>query len=372
MENKNTLDFLLIRSIYFVLVVIGVVSTSNLNVIIPNMTLSGIDLLLSIVIALATIIRINNKGYISLKLFYFLCLIFFSLIVSLIFKSYSIFLLYLCGIAALNFSSKELVRIYYYAILIGIAISVILGISRIIDFSNLGFDSKNTIGFYLFSEYLLYFYLNRNITKVRRCFILVILFFIEFFIIKDRTGGLLSIIYLIIILIGENSKIIKNKFMITFPFVLTILSMFLGENFTLDSGWMSNLNKALSNRILFWNFNLNQYGVKFFPQSIETISVQLNDGSFTVNYLDNGYLNFLIGIGYFQTIILLLIISIAIKNIITQHKDNDLVIIIIFLLYAFTEKIIFSPTCCILFPLCFLEICSGCVNEINQMEKGKA
>ncbi len=134
---------------------------------------------------------------------------------------------------------------------------------------------------------------------------------------------------------------LKNKLTVTLPFVLAIVSMFLGEKFTLDSGWMNSLNKALSNRLLFWNINLNQYGIKFFPQNIKTINVLLNDGSFTTNYLDNGYLNFLIGIGYFQTIILLLILSVAIERIIIQNKYNELVIIVILLIYAFTEKVVF-------------------------------
>lgn len=204
--------------------------------------------------------------------------------------------------------------------------------------------------------------MNSDFKKIIKVFILLILFFIEFFVVKDRTAGILSIIYLVIVL---NKRMLKNKLTVTLSFVLAIVSMFLGEKFTLDSGWMNSLNKALSNRLLFWNFNLNQYGIKFFPQNIETINVLLNDGSFTTNYLDNGYLNFLIGIGYFQTIILLLILCVAIERVIIQNKYNELVIIVIFLIYAFTEKIVFSPICCILFPLCFLEIKSSYGREMN-------
>ncbi|EEX28811.1 hypothetical protein AAA410_09490 [Lactobacillus crispatus] len=362
MESKKTLDFLLIRSAYFLLIVIGILSTSNLNTVISSTTLSGIDLILAIIIAVNAIINLFRMGRISSKLFYFLGLIFFSLVLSLIFKSYSIVLLYLCGISAFNFSSRELVKIYFCSTFIGVVVSAMFGILGIINFSNLGFTSKNAIGFFIFSECLLYFYLNSDFKKIIKVFILLILFFIEFFVVKDRTAGILSIIYLVIVL---NKRMLKNKLTVTLSFVLAIVSMFLGEKFTLDSGWMNSLNKALSNRLLFWNFNLNQYGIKFFPQNIETINVLLNDGSFTTNYLDNGYLNFLIGIGYFQTIILLLILCVAIERVIIQNKYNELVIIVIFLIYAFTEKIVFSPICCILFPLCFLEIKSSYGREMN-------
>ena len=362
MENKRTLDFLLIRSAYFLLIVIGILSTSNLSTVISSTALSGIDLILAIMIAVNAIINFFRIERISSKLFYFLGLIFFSLVLSLIFKSYSIVLLYLCGISAFNFSSRELVKVYFYSTFIGVVVSAMFGILGIINFSNLGFTSKNAIGFFIFSESLLYLYLNSDFRKVIKVFILLILFFIEFFIVKDRTAGILSIIYLVIVL---NKRMLKNKLTVMLPFILAIVSMFLGEKFTLDSGWMSSLNRVLSNRLLFWNFNLNLYGIKFFPQKIETTSVLLSNGSFTTNYLDNGYLNFLIGIGYFQTIFLLLILCVAIKNIIIQNKYNELVIIVILLLYAFTEKVVFSPICCILFPLCFLEIKSSYNSEMN-------
>lgn len=365
MENKTTIDSLIIKSAYFLLIVIGILSTSNLNTVISSTTLSGIDLILAIIIAINVIINILSKERISIKMFYFLCLILLSLILGLIFRSYSIVLLYLCGISTFNFSSRELVKIYFNSTLVGIGISIVLGVLGLIDSSSLGFGNKNTVGFYLFSECLLYFYLNQNFKKSTKIFTLIILFFIEFFAIKDRTAGILSIIYLLIILIKRNNNALKGKIIVTLPFILAIISTFLGKNFTLNSNWMSFLNKMLSNRLLFWNFNLNQYAIEFFPQRIETFSVLLNDGRFTTNYLDNGYLNFLIGIGYFQTIILLLIICIAIKRIILQGKYSELMIIVIFLLYAFTEKAIFSPICCILFPLCFLEIKLSYVDKRN-------
>lgn len=366
MENENTLDFILARSIYFVLIIIGVLSTSNLNTIISSTTLSGIDLILAIIIALEVTIGVIRKTRISLSFFKFLCFISFSLILSLIFKSYSIFLLYLCGISTFNFSSRELIKIYFYSTLVGIGVSIVLGILGIINFSNLGFDSKNTIGFYLFSECLLYLSLNFEINKYTEFFVLLILFVTEFFIIKDRTAGMLSVIFLIFSLNTKRQRKHKGKAIVILPFILAIISVYLGENFTLDNGWMNRINAILSNRLLYWNFNLNQYGIEFFPQKIETINVMLNAGNSTENYLDNGYLNFLIGIGYFQTIILLLIICIAIKKVIAQNKYNELVIIVILLLYAFTEKVAFSPICCILFPLCFLEIKSSYDSEMIE------
>ena len=244
MENKKTLDFLLIRSAYFLLIVIGVLSTSNLNTVISSATLSEIDLILAIIIAVNAIINLFRMGRISSKLFYFLGLIFFSLVLSLIFKSYSIVLLYLCGISAFNFSSRELVKIYFCSTFIGVVVSAMFGILGIINFSNLGFTSKNAIGFFIFSECLLYLYLNSDFKKIIKVFILLILFFIEFFVVKDRTAGILSIIYLVIVL---NKRMLKNKLTVTLPFVLAIVSMFLGEKFTLDS---ENVNFDLYDEFL--------------------------------------------------------------------------------------------------------------------------
>lgn len=362
MKSEKNLSFLATKSTYFLLIVIGILSTYDLGIAFSR-TLSGIDLALAIIISISTIINILNKRCVSVKMFTFFCCIFFSLILSLMFKSYSITLLYLCGISAVNFSPKELIKIYFYSTLVGICISAVLGLFGIVSFSNVGFTNKNLMGFYLFSECLLYLCLNPKVKKSIKYFLLIMLFFVEFFILKDRTAGILSIVYLIIILNNEKNRTVKGKAIIILPFVLAITSIFLGKIYSLNNNWINNLNKILSNRLLFWNFNLNQYGIKFFPQKVVTTTVLLNDGSFTTNFLDNGYLNFLIGIGFFQTIILLLIICIAIKNIIIQDKYNELLIIVIFLLFAFTEKIIFSPTCCILFPLCFSIIKLSYMNE---------
>lgn len=363
MKSMNTLDSSLIKSAYFFIIVLGILNTtSNLT---TSMTLLMIQVVLALITATSAIIGDFNKGYISEKIFCFYCLIFISLILSIIFKSYSISLLYLLGISAFNFSSRELVKIYFYSTIVGVCVSALLGMSGIISFLNFGFNNKNMLGFYLLSGVIFYFYLKPNAKKITQSFIFLIVFFLEFFLIKDRTAGIISIIYLILVLLKRNDKKLKGKAIIALPFILTIVSVFLGENFSLNSNWMNIVNKALSNRLLFWNFNLNQYGIKFFPQRIESFNVLLNDGSFTVNYLDNGYLNFLIGIGYIQTIILLVIICIAIRNVIIRDKYNELIIIVVLLLYAFTEKVIFSPICCILFPLCFLEIKSGYASKTN-------
>lgn len=359
MKSMNILDSSLIKSAYFFIIVLGILNTtSNLT---TSTTLLMIEVVLALITTTSAIVSSFNKGAISKKIFCFYCLIFISLILSLIFKSYSISLLYLLGISAFNFSPKELVKIYFYSTLVGFCVSFLLGVFGVISFSNLGFNNKNMLGFYLLSEVIFYFYLKPGSKKIIQFLTFLIVFFLEFFVIKDRTAGILSIVYLILVLLKRNDKKLKGKAIIALPFILTIISIFLGENFSLNSNWINIVNKALSNRLLFWNFNLNQYGIKFFPQRIESFNVLLNDGSFTVNYLDNGYLNFLIGIGYLQTIILLVIICIAIRNVIIRDRYNELIIIVVLLLYAFTEKVIFSPICCILFPLCFLEIKSGYV-----------
>ncbi len=55
----------------FLLIVIGILSTSNLNTVISSTTLSGIDIILAIIIALNAIINLFRMGRISSKLFYF-------------------------------------------------------------------------------------------------------------------------------------------------------------------------------------------------------------------------------------------------------------------------------------------------------------
>lgn len=227
----------------------------------------------------------------------------------------------------------------------------------------LGFNNKNIAGFILLNIFLFLILLNINSSfkNYIRDLILLLSFLVAWFFMKDRSVGILMMLTGIIFLILKQLKRINKLFkiiIISLPFILTFLSIFLAVNYG-KYDWINKLDILLSSRIQIWHTYWNTFHLQLFPQNIDyykynfTIGESLlikeaQDGFFALAPLQHGLIIFI-------TIILLL--SYTLKKIVDKFNKKQLLIFIILVLLCFTE---YSPFIyyysCFLFPYVFGEI----------------
>ena len=294
------------------------------------------------------------------------------LLIDVYFRHSSMIVTLLIITLSISLSTNELVKVYGSSQIITLVYTVslaFLGIKQLYNGQDgvfeFGFRQKNLAGYYVFVISFLIFKFLKDKGILKNIFALLILFSVEYFLIKDRTASYLIVLYFVIF---EYRLIPKNKRSMTIisllPAVLTFFSLFLAENIS-KYAWISRFDYILTSRIQLWAYYINSYKILWLPQNITT-SFHSMYGSIP---FDNAYLYYLLNEGIFQYSFIIILVVCALY---LACKNRDIFIfgmLITLVLYNFTEMIGFDAKSSILLPLSFLLLVQRNNNILSNKRK---
>lgn len=286
-----------------------------------------------------------------------IAIVIFCLVIDVYFMHNSMNVTLLIIILSVSLSTNELIKVYGFSQIITLVYTAslaFLGLRQLYNVQDgvleLGFRQKNLAGYYIFVISFIIFKFLKNKGILKNILALLILFSIEYFLIKDRTASYLIVLFFIVF---EYGLIAKNKISMIvislLPIVLTFFSLFLAENIW-NYTWISKFDYILTSRIQLWAYYTNAYSISWLPQNITT-SFHSMYGSIP---FDNAYLYYLLNEGLLQFSLIIILIVCALY---LACKNKDIFIfsmLITLILYNFTEMIGFDAKDSILLPLSFL------------------
>ena len=211
---------------------------------------------------------------------------------------------------------------------------------------SMGFQHMNTVGSLLLTLTLDYIYLRFKYFNFHDY--LVVLFIILTFNKKiDSRGMLLSVIIALVftflfkkrINFFENKHV--NRFVISIPLILALLSIFFTVFFSYSKELMVLLDKAFSYRLSFGNTFYRIFGLTFFGQQIDSYELGINEviNGNTIIVLDNLYMSLLLRNGLIFCVIFLLSITYILKKTMILKKYSVSLMVISLSFYGLFEVV---------------------------------
>lgn len=316
--------------------------------------------LLFVIMIIIYFFSIKNIHFSAKQLIILFILVCISLF-GLIFKDMNIFFLSIFCIFSFYLSSKEIVNLYNYSVIITLVSFVLLSILNFLPLWNngnlvLGFNNKNTTGYYIFYFAFVFYFINHKYSFINY-FITFSCFILEWYLIQDRTAAILILLGIVLLVTPFIEKITIRRILVILPIFLVLVSAFLTINFG-KYIWINNLDKFLSWRISIWNNSWNMYTFSLIPQNINSVLTIARDYSLGQQYTLSGFDGFF-ALGVLQDGILLFIWIIVNMLYVLQYFVKNLslknrviyILSILFILFNFTEKVSIVYFLCWLIPL---------------------
>lgn len=211
---------------------------------------------------------------------------------------------------------------------------------------SMGFQHMNTVGSLLLTLTLDYIYLRFKYFSFHDY--LVVLFIILTFNKKiDSRGMLLSVIIALVFtfLFKKRINFFKNKhvnrFVISIPLILALLSIFFTVFFSYSKELMVLLDKSFSYRLSFGNTFYRIFGLTFFGQQIDSYELGINEviNGNTIIVLDNLYMSLLLRNGLIFCVIFLLSITYILKKTMILKKYSVSLMVISLSFYGLFEVV---------------------------------
>lgn len=268
--------------------------------------------------------------------------------------------------------TKDLLKSYFWGIGGASVIVLIFSLLGLLPRTNemgllsFGFKNPNVLGFYMLVLFLIYLCLRKSELKLIPFIIFLALSFFVGRILEDATvvsALFLTIIFYLISSVGK--KIMRawliKWLIIIFPFILTILTFWIGKNYY-TYYWMSELNDVFTSRPMIWNFYLSNFrltlgGIQL-PENI-LFGRGAFDGAFIYFPMLNGVLFFAI---------MLFFIYKGLRYVTRNKMYLEAVMITILLITAFSENTAFIALQSPLLPLCTLFMVSSSVHQTKPEE----
>lgn len=206
----------------------------------------------------------------------------------------------------------------------------------------LGLIHPNTFFIYYFAFISLYIHNRKKITMLSNSIILIISYYI-YSLTNSRTG--LIIIVLLLILdwifskININNHKILRKILIHFFGIFTIGNYLITVYGDISKPIYQGIDSLLSHRLQLTQGFYSNYGIKLFGNTITYKSVVNGVINNKQLVLDNTYMYLLIDMGLLFTIMIYLIYYFLMKKLIYLNLNKEVVSIIIFMIYALTERV---------------------------------
>lgn len=215
--------------------------------------------------------------------------------------------------------------------------------------SSMGFSHPNVFGMYLFNICADYFCIKYNKLKARDCLLLLIVYLIISISSDSRSSqyGLLIILGLTFLSKASKDKFFEKKWVITIlkmlPIIFISIMMYSMIEYSDGNTLFQKINIQLSNRLYYWNYFFNNYGINIFGNKITYINTYQASllSSVKASVLDNSFLYILINYGLCGFSIFYMMI---IKTLDFAKKNKKIPIIIMmttYLIIGIFENIVF-------------------------------
>ena len=310
-------------------------------------------------ILLMTSICINRY---TIKELCIICLMFGIVLINLIYirkLSFFIMMLFIMAFKGVNFDKfikvDLILRVLLLLLVITLCYMGIIDNFKIningIDKQALGFSHPNTLGLFVFIILLEYIYLKFENIGLKEYFYIFSIEIILYSIGTSRTGLLLTIITITLVILFKkniiinNNRLIKN-IIICFPVIVCSICYGMASMYDSASLIWKQIDSVMTTRIHWANYYLDTYNVKLFGNYISPISARTAkiSGLTSSNSLDMGYVR--IGVQYGIIILIMFVsIQILIQNYAVKEKNWRLLICnCVFIMVGILENLVFSIT----------------------------
>lgn len=255
-------------------------------------------------------------------------------------------------------NQREVIHAYALGLLLCVLLVVpfsLLGILPKSTSNNLlsyGFSNPNGLGGFLAVIFMSYLYLSWEKSKRWFLVLYIVAIYINYSVLFDRTASICMSVFLLCYFIRHyihNCHII-GWVAIYLPIILTIVSLILAFLYGKYS-WVDDIDHWTTRRIYTWNYYLNTYGLHFLPSKINFIKASNYELGFygkNINVLltgsfDGGYIYLLLRMGIINTIIVLGLLTSYINKLRLKNLVVLEVLLMIFMLFAFTENSYLAP-----------------------------
>ena len=214
----------------------------------------------------------------------------------------------------------------------------------------IGFSHPNNLSLFINMILVLFLYTYYNKIKTRKykviCNIsLIFILFLVYYLTKSRTGLIMGVAILSLFMIYKyvhKIKFIKNyKFLISI-YILIIVVVFALQCIPKNSQVYEMIDDVLTGRIKFAGMILERYGVNLLGQQISNM-YDTNKGYSIIIGVDQGIVSSLLRYGILINLLFYLTQFVLIKKYCQQKKYDRIVIMLIMIIYAITEDILFYP-----------------------------
>lgn len=295
----------------------------------------------------------QSKSYYKKSLFLIAIILSINILTLYITKETSLFLTFLMIICAKNIDAKTFIKrdfIFKLIIIIfviscyklGYADNNIMYRDDGLIRNSLGFTHPNRLGLLLFSMCcdLIYIH-NKNYKLIDYLFLLFSLIICS--VVCDSRSSQIGIIAILIEILylkmrDRNKSIPKG--IILLPVMFAIITFLLTFLYSKNISIMYDINKLISNRLLYCLKFFQYYGITLFGNVFEFYGMWGISNRLSV--LDNAYMHILIHYGILNFILIISLFTKLIKNSITNKKIEIIIYIIPFLAYGLMEHHIFE------------------------------
>lgn len=253
-----------------------------------------------------------------------------------------------------NVKIKNVVKIMMWTLIIALSITVLLTFMKILPYSYytktdyFGNDYKmikianqhgNTLYVAIFNTIASYLYAYYDKINRKKLLILELIAIIAYSVLYSRTGLVLTTLtifgtYIIkYCKVKLPNKIIKIKeFLERWSYSIFYFVVFIIGYFMKNTSLYIFLNKLVSSRISEVNHYLVDIGMKLIPQKVDYSWI-----------CDNTQVKIMVSYGLIFTIIYLFFTYKTIKELQKRNKNIEIFMMIIFLLYSYSEVVFFKP-----------------------------
>ena len=328
---------------------------STFSDVIPFTVLSERLFLLIVCIGCAFII-VNSK-FSKKELLIIMILFFVGILTALCTRSEAVVIMFLFFVATKYVDCEKTFRILFKAMLVSFILIIMLSLIGAIQnkgsYGNsiwdkrfyLGFKHPNYCGVILLNLILIRLINTKAKFRASDYLFSACLEIINLLGPKSKTNLLLGAIVIVGVFVFNffNCKwlktiILKIRYM---PLLLTGFSIFAVYGYNTNKSWGHILNSFFSTRIEQMAFFWNNYNISLFGQVLENVSSAQSSTLMPMRALDNGYLYMLLGQGLLFTLTFWGIYVRSIKCFIMQKRYDKLMVLIIVLLQAMTEALLF-------------------------------
>lgn len=267
-----------------------------------------------------------------------------SLVPILIFSSYCIYI-----------DDKQIIKDYTDGIFLAIIIVVMLCIAGYIpmrtstNLLTMGFKNPNILGFLLTIAYMGYCILHRK-NAILRLLLAGILITFNILFLDDDTASVVLILFYILQQVNSNRVAYIIKKITTFiPELLLIISWAIAYLYG-SIKLLNTLNNFLTARPMIWSYYINLYGIKLFPQRIQTYNVSSFEYFFFGKNLplqyqgfDGAYVYLLITEGVILTFLILFSINYLIIQLDFKQEKVLIFAVLCILIFGITESVAVAP-----------------------------